>query len=158
MYTTKETFIPEHAANIGTQHIPCSVWIPVWLAVCAWCLEFLEVLNLYNCKAWWCSGVPFIYFGVSGIIYFFICREHCIMIPTLVASFIGGVSLLFWDCTRWNIDTRHRTEYYDTHNFYANALWLNCFWNFVYVLVIKRWENERQNPTKVDSFENLQLP
>ncbi|MFK7871676.1 MAG: hypothetical protein AB8C84_00700 [Oligoflexales bacterium] len=139
------------SSRVG-QHIQLS------LNSLAFLLQHLEVLNIYNCERWWCGGTPALYLGASAINYALLFREHPVMIPTLLTAALGAGSLLFWDVEYWNISTRHRTEYYDTHNFYDNALWLNQFWSIVYLYLLKpHFQAQEENHQQLSPLEIEQL-
>ena len=110
------------------------IW-QTFLTYCMFQLEHLEVLNIYNCTRWYCGGVPL---GVLLLtIINFICFPKIRLItgPTIISlTYISG-SLLFWDFEHWNISTRHRTEYYDTHCFSAVLLWIMLLWYVFYLYI-----------------------
>ena len=109
------------------------------LNICSWILQYLEILNLYNCEKYWCSGTHFIYTSLTLLNYIIFKYDNLIFIPSLIIGLIGSLSLFFWDLTWWNISTRYRTEYYDTHCFYTTILFINLFWCFFYIYTLKRY-------------------
>ncbi len=102
-----------------------------------WLLEYLEMLNVYNCNQYWCFGSHFILLNISLISYINYRYDKLIFIPSFVNGLIGTLSLLFSSITWWNTHGRHRSEYYDSHSFYHTILYINLFWNLLYLLVLK---------------------
>ena len=99
-------------------------------------LEYLEVLNLYNCSRWYCSGIPcgFLFINICNTIFF---RDNLLInVPSLVCNFLGAGGLLFWDIEYWNVSTRHRTEYYDTHDSYFAMLYITNYF-IIYQIYIR---------------------
>lgn len=111
--------------------------IQLTINLISWLLEYLEMLNLYNCEQYWCSGSHFILIGLSIINYIIYKFDKLIFIPYIIISIVGSFSLLFWGITWWNVSSRHRSEYYDTHSFLNTILFVNLFWNLFYLTILK---------------------
>jgi hypothetical protein len=120
----------------------------------SWILEYLEMLNVYNCEQYWCSGSHFILIGISIINYIIYKFDKLIFIPYIIISIIGSLSLLFWDITWWNVSTRHRTEYYNSHNFLNITLFVNLFWDLFYLCILKKHIEDTKKLILISNINN----
>lgn len=121
------------ANDVTKKYFLAQIFINVSLGL----LEYLEILNLYNCTRWACSSAPISVFSLTLLNYLFFYKKKEIMIPSIITNFFVAGGSLFWDIEYWNISTRHRTEYYDTHAFNAGILWINTFWAMAYTFYLQ---------------------
>ncbi|KAJ9465481.1 hypothetical protein DIPPA_53369, partial [Diplonema papillatum] len=70
-------------------------------------LEYLELLNLYNCGRWFCGGVSFAVLGILSLNAFFFRENLDLSVPVVISHVLGGSGLLFWSIEWWNVSTRH---------------------------------------------------
>lgn len=110
-----------------------SLKFQVFISFLIWGLQHAEILNIYNCKRWYCSGAIFVYCLLTLFNYICFKLNKPIFISSFIIGLIAAGSILFWDIEHWNISTRHRNEYYDTHNFNDNILFLNLFWIIIFI-------------------------
>lgn len=116
-------------------------FVQITLNICVMLLEYLEILNLYNCNRWYCSGVG-LFVLLINIINTILFKENLeFNVPSLICHILGSGGLLFWDVEHWNISTRHRTEYYDTHDSYFMMLYVTNFFMIYRYYQINKTDN-----------------
>ncbi|KAJ9448185.1 hypothetical protein DIPPA_17610 [Diplonema papillatum] len=97
-------------------------------------LEYMQILNLYNCERWGCSTVPcggLLLIAVTALVF---QENFDLSLPLLISHTLGAAGLLFWSIEWWNVATRHRTEFYDTHMMYCSlAFFSNVFTIYRYL-------------------------
>ncbi|KAJ9465480.1 hypothetical protein DIPPA_53368 [Diplonema papillatum] len=79
-------------------------------------LEYLEVLNIYNCERWWCGRTSFAALTVLGLNAAVFRENIALSIPVIIAHAMTAAAIVLW-CIEYDFIFNHliRTEYYDTH-------------------------------------------
>lgn len=113
--------------------------IQILLNITIWIIQHLEILNIYNCKQYWCSGVHFIYITITIINYYVYKYDILVFIPSIIIGLIGAFSLLFLDIKLGNTNNKYGMEYYITHGFYDVLLFINLLWCLLYLSILKKY-------------------
>lgn len=136
------------------------------LITLSYILSMLEVLNIYNCKRYYCI-LPFgVVLFLTLLISIFCRTDHFIDIPIIITYMILTVSFVYWDLIDYDARfTRHRTEYYLTHGFAASSTYILSMWILFYIYACKhikrillilnfehhrhRYDNNLQNDSQI---------
>ncbi|KAJ9465461.1 hypothetical protein DIPPA_08707 [Diplonema papillatum] len=125
-------------------------------------LEYMEIINIYNCERYWCGRTACITLGIIGLNALIHRENFDLSTPLIFAHTLGAVPFIIWDLEYLTIFTNLiRTEYYDTHAmafslvFIANQL-------MIYRYLDKRQEAETRDTTiqsvlSQQSVENIKL-
>ena len=100
-------------------------------------IEFLTVLNGFNGTKLdnlllYC--IPTFITGAHLAIYKSTCVHH--VLPSLLTYLLGLVAQSIWYTQFWQVYTRHRTEFYDTHAVLCAMM---------YVLIVRGLDNLDKN-------------
>ncbi|KAJ9465479.1 hypothetical protein DIPPA_53367 [Diplonema papillatum] len=109
-------------------------------------LEYLQILNLYNCHRYMCGGVSCTVLGALALNAFVFRENLDLSLPVVIVHVLGGSGLLFWSIEWWNVSTRHRTEYYDTHTIFFVMLFV------VNMMAIYRFLDKQSEQAQVESM------
>ncbi|KAJ9465462.1 hypothetical protein DIPPA_08703 [Diplonema papillatum] len=79
-------------------------------------LEYMEIINIYNCERYWCGRTACITLGIVGLNAIIYRENFDLSTPLIFAHTLGAIPFIIWDLEYMTIfDTLIRTEYYDTH-------------------------------------------
>jgi hypothetical protein len=111
------------------------------LDIAIFLMQFLIVMNGFNGTKLDNLLIQIIPFGCC-VIHKFTFRDNCYKYIWLnmFNYFVGSVCQTIWYIEYWQLNTRHRTEFYDTHTFLACIYYIHTLIGIWYYYEEKRKE------------------